>query len=96
MKTVVQNRSLFDGILNILISLILHRLSRVLKVIAMHVLSFFLEFDCIGSWSLSFHLLCISLLLCLCRVVALNSLPVHSLNVRMSPVLRDCIYNHFS
>ena len=52
------------------------------------------KWNCIGSWSLHFHLLCISKLLCLCRVVTL-SLPVQSLNARIMPVLRDCIYNHF-
>ena len=52
-----------------------------------------IESDCIGSWSLPFYLLCISGLLCLCRVVVLTGLSVHSSNVLIIPTLRDYIKN---
>ena len=47
--------------------------------------------DCISSWSSLIFLLCISELLWLCRVVALKSLPVHSFNVLIIPILRGCL-----
>ena len=52
--------------------------------------------DCISSWSLLVFLLCISELLWLCRVVALKSLPVHSFNALIIPILRGCLQSLFS
>ena len=52
--------------------------------------------DCIGSWSLLIFLLCISELLWLCRVVALKSLPVHSFNALIIPILRGCLQSLFN
>ena len=48
------------------------------------------------SWSLLICLLCISELLWLCRVMALKSLPVHSFNALIIPVLRGCLQSHFN
>ena len=47
--------------------------------------------DCISSWSLLIFLLFISELLWLCRVVALESLPVHSFKALIIPILRGCL-----
>ena len=52
--------------------------------------------DCISSWSLLIFLLCISELLWLCRVVALKSLPVHSFNALIIPILRGCLQSLFN
>ena len=41
-------------------------------------------------------LLCISELLWLCRVVALKSLPVHSFNALIIPILRGCLQSLFN
>ena len=52
--------------------------------------------DCISSWSLLIFLLCISELFWLCRVVALKSLPVHSFNALIIPILRGCLQSLFN
>ena len=52
--------------------------------------------DCISSWSLLIFLLCISKLLWLCRVVALKSLPVHSFNALIIPILRGGLQSLFN
>ena len=52
--------------------------------------------DCISSWSLLIFLLCISELLWLCHVVALKSLPVHSFNALIIPILRGCLQSLFN
>ena len=52
--------------------------------------------DCISSRSLLIFLLCISELLWLCRVVALKSLPVHSFNALIIPILRGCLQSLFN
>ena len=52
--------------------------------------------DCISSWSLLIFLLCISELLWLCRVVALKSLPVHSFNSLIIPILMGCLQSLFN
>ena len=52
--------------------------------------------DCISSWSLLIFLLCISELLWLCSVVALKSLPVHSFNALIIPILRGCLQSLFN
>ena len=52
--------------------------------------------DCISSWSLLIFLFCISELLWLCRVVALKSLPVHSFNALIIPILRGCLQSLFN
>ena len=49
-----------------------------------------------GSWSLVIFLLCISELLWLCRVVSLKSLPVHSFNALIIPILRGCFQSFFN
>ena len=52
--------------------------------------------DCISSWSLLIFLVCISGLLWLCRMVALKSLPVHSFNALIIPILRGCLQSLFN
>ena len=43
----------------------------------------------------AFFLTLIIRVVCLCRVAALKSLPAHSFNVIIIPILRDCVvYNH--
>ena len=54
------------------------------------------RYDFISSWSLLIFLLCISELLWLCRVVALKSLPVHSFNALIIPILRGCLQSLFN
>ena len=49
--------------------------------------------NCIDFWSLPSFLFCISGLFCLCRVVAVKGLPVHSFNALIFPILRNCTYN---